>query len=204
MGDATDTPRRPSRRLDRRTVAICVCIALAGAFAAALVTSIALDADDPAPDPAAAETLILDADPEVDVATLLTIALETRDGEPTTLDDLIDDRPVLLNFWQSTCAPCIREMPLLEEAAEANPEVAVLGVAAHDPLEAAERLAAQTGITYPWVLDPSYDLFYEAKGSGMPTTLVLDTDGTILARETGAFDDLAEVQAFLDAGLAER
>lgn len=203
MGDVTDTARRGRRRLDRRTIAICVCIALTGALAAALVTSIVIGNDDPMVDEAAA--LTLDPNPEVDVATMLTIPLETREGDPTDLGKLFDDRPVLLNFWQSTCAPCIREMPLLEQAAEANPDVAVLGIATQEVRpEAAERLAAQTAITYPWAFDPTGDLFYEAQGTGMPTTLVLDTDGTILARETGAFDDLAEVQAFLDAGLAQR
>jgi len=64
--------------------------------------------------------------------------------------------------------------------------------------ERIDDLVAQTGITYPWVQDPSGNFFYEASATGMPTTLLLDRRGRILANRTGAFDDLAELQAWID------
>lgn len=67
-----------------------------------------------------------------------------------------------------------------------------------DRLEKAKALAEQTGITYPWVQDPSGNFFFEARASGMPTTLLLDRRGRIVATRTGAFRDQADLQGWID------
>jgi thiol-disulfide isomerase/thioredoxin len=102
-----------------------------------------------------------------------------------------------VNFWQSSCVPCIEEMPLLEEARADREDLTFVGVASQDRLEQAIELADQTGITYPWVQDPEGNLFFEARAAGMPTTILLDASGAIVATETGAFADRAELDAFL-------
>src|SRR5436305_10572895 len=36
-------------------------------------------------------------------------------GDQTSLDDLHDGRPMLLNLWASWCAPCVKELPTLNK-----------------------------------------------------------------------------------------
>lgn len=105
---------------------------------------------------------------------------------------------MLVNLWASTCGPCIDEMPLLNDSAQANPDITFVGVATQDDLAQAKTLARQTGITYPWALDPTGALFFESKGVGMPTTVLLAADGEVLDSKTGSFDNQSELQAFLD------
>src|SRR5262245_22012921 len=58
-------------------------------------------------------------------------------------------RPVVVNFFASTCAPCVEEMPAFEEVNEAaGGEVAFVGVAVNDRVEDALALAEETGVTW--------------------------------------------------------
>ena len=64
------------------------------------------------------------------------VAAESLDLElPTLAGDRffrlaeVSGRRVVLNFWDTECPACIREMPRLDELAKARPEVLVLGVA---------------------------------------------------------------------------
>ena len=105
---------------------------------------------------------------------------------------------MLVNLWQSTCLPCVEEMPMLDEAQADNPGITFVGVATLEDAAKSEKLAEQTGITYPWASDPTGEVYYAAEGAGMPTTLLLDADGAVISRKTGPFDDAAELQTFLD------
>jgi thiol-disulfide isomerase/thioredoxin len=192
--DAPPGPR-PRRGLDRRTLAICFVLALGASIAAALVATIVLDDDDAAAP--ASGVLELTEPADVSVDRLLSVRLTTVDGEATNLDELRGDGVTVVNFWQSSCVPCIEEMPLLEEARADREDLTFVGVASQDRLEQAIELADQTGITYPWVQDPEGNLFFEARAAGMPTTILLDASGAIVATETGAFADRAELDAFL-------
>ena len=69
--------------------------------------------------------------------------VELFDGTRFRLSDHLGDdgRPVVLNLWASWCLPCRAEMPELDEAARAHPEVLFLGVAVDDTRRAAEAFA---------------------------------------------------------------
>src|ERR671937_1487912 len=64
--------------------------------------------------------------------------------------------PVLLNFFNSKCPPCIEEMPILRQTAQAyqGQGVIVLGVATGgDTLDSARQFAAAQHLRYPVVVD---------------------------------------------------
>ncbi len=141
-------------------------------------------------------------DPDVDA--MLGSELLTPDGDVVTMRDLIDDRPVLVNQWSRTCAPCIEEMPWLDRIAAENPQVEVIGVNNLDALGTARTMAEQTGITYEWVRDPAGDFSHAARTTGLPDTMLFDADGRLLASKIGVFADQAAIQAFLDDNGAGR
>lgn len=188
------------RRLDRRAIAISAVIALLAASVAALiVVLVAGDGDADGGDATSSGSLELTDQGDVNIDRLLSVQLDTADGDTTDLGALLDGRPLLVNLWQSSCRPCIDEMPLLDQASiERADELAVVGVATQDREEKAAELAARTEITYPWVLDPEGEVFFQARAAGMPTTVLLDADGQVLGMETGVFADKAELDAFLD------
>lgn len=181
-----------------RTVAICAAIALVCALLAGLVATLLLTRSD---DTAAAPGSTLTLSDQEDRPDPLTVDLLTIDGEPTTLGDQLTGKPTVVNLWAQSCAPCVKEMPLLEQAAKDNPHVAILGVDTQDSLERAKQMAVKTGITYPWIQDREGELFYALGGAGMPTTVAVNPDGEVLASHTGAFKTQAELQAWIDTYL---
>ncbi len=190
--EATSSARRGLRSLDGRTIAICALIGVIAAILTALVASAVLS-DDPPKD-----GMPLEEATQVDPAKLFAQPLDTVDGGTTDLAAFREGKPMLVNLFASNCVPCVREMPLLTAAHEANPDITFVGVATQDDPDRAKALAKKTGIRYPWALDPTGGFYYETKGAGMPTTLLISADGKVLDSTSGAFDNRSELQAFLD------
>lgn len=100
-------------------------------------------------------------------------------------------RPVLVNLFASWCVPCRRELPALQAASAAHPEIQFLGVDHQDSRRAALQLLQETGVTYPAVYDPKGITATAYRARGMPTTILLRPDGTIAAQHTGELDPAA-------------
>lgn len=188
--------------IDRRSVAVSVTIALIVAIGAGLVTSFYLR--DRADSGATVGGLKLTQAGDVDPAAVRAVPLRTPDDTATTLGDQLGPEATLVNLWQSTCAPCIDEMPLLDRAAADHPQVPVVGVAVQDTIDDAAKLADQTAITYPWLVDPDGELFATVQAAGLPTTVLVDGDGRLLGTHTGAFLTQGEIDRFLDDHLPKR
>jgi thiol-disulfide isomerase/thioredoxin len=109
------------------------------------------------------------------------------DGAPAVSLAALRGRPVIVNFWSSSCVPCRTETPALEAAHRAaGDRVAFLGVDEEDVRADAQAAVRRWGATYPsaydraGVLADSYRLF------GLPTTVLVGADGHIRSRHTGA------------------
>lgn len=135
---------------------------------------------------------------DLDGSKLLAAEVTTRDGERSTIGIAGDQRPLLVNFWAEWCAPCIAEMPIFEQARQRNPDVRFVGINEMDQLEKAEAMAGRTGITYDWYLDVDGSFAVAAETINLPTTILLDPDGSILATRVGAFSSPEELQRWLD------
>lgn len=109
-----------------------------------------------------------------------------------------DGRPVVVNILASWCVPCRRELPMLIEAAAELPEVAFLGIDHLDQRQAAERFVEEMGITFPTLYDIDGDVAFAIAARGMPTTVVFDTRGRLVAHRTGEIS-----RPTLDTMLAE-
>lgn len=108
-----------------------------------------------------------DSLPELDLPAL--------DGEPIELEDLRGDRPVVLNFWATWCAPCVHEIPTLRELHRSG-AVEVISVSVDDGgAEVVRPFVAEHGIEYPVLLG---DVGYlQSLGAvAIPFTLVADGD----------------------------
>ncbi len=99
-----------------------------------------------------------------------------------------DGRPLVLNLWASWCIPCREEMPTLDEFAESNPGVAVLGVSVEDARADSEEFAAQVAVSYPLGLgDEAFRAAYPS--FGLPATYYIDESGTVVRMINGLLDE---------------
>lgn len=109
-----------------------------------------------------------------------------------------EGRPVLVNILASWCTPCRVELPLLMETADANPDVAFLGIDHMDRREDAEAFVEEMAISFPTIYDDAGDVAAAVGSRVMPTTVVFDTDGRLAARVFGELSERS-LEDLLDA-----
>lgn len=102
-------------------------------------------------------------------------------------------RKLVLNFWATWCAPCVREMPSLQALAQAEPSLSVLPVSSDTGGAAVVRqFYAAHGVTaLPVWLDP-HGAAGDAMGiAGLPTTFLIGMDGKVRGFVEGGADWMA-------------
>jgi thiol-disulfide isomerase/thioredoxin len=131
------------------------------------------------------------------------VGFERFDGRPARLEDW-RGQPVVVNFWASWCPPCVAEMRDAFEPLHAEPgdRVVFLGVDVQDTPAAARQVVERTGVTYELTADPDGTLFAAFGGFGMPTTVLVDADGRVVAQHTGALTR-ADLEALIGQHLLE-
>ena len=104
--------------------------------------------------------------------------------------------PVVLNFWFPSCPPCVAEMPDFETAYQKFKEdgVEFIGVqlVGLDSVEDGQKFVNKLGVNYSLGPDKLGDkmggIVMDYKISGFPTTVLIDKDGNIRRRWSGALD----------------
>ena len=104
-------------------------------------------------------------------------------------------KPMVVNFWFSTCEPCKREMPALTEAAATyGASVNFIGINPNDTVESASAFLEKYGIKYANYLDDG-DQLAEVGVTTMPTTFFINADGFIVKTHAGelTLDDITKI-----------
>jgi thiol-disulfide isomerase/thioredoxin len=183
---------------------LVTAVALAVAFTAARVAIEAFD-EDPVDiqemlDESAKAPLVTDTEARAEIGQPApNVRLEYLDGGVQQLAEVAGTgTPVVLNFWSSTCIPCLKEMPAIEQVRqELDGQVTVVGVDVTDTEEAGKDMVASTGVTYRNARDPRAEIFAVFGGIALPRTVLIDGDGTIVATHSGELS-ADELTALLD------
>lgn len=126
-------------------------------------------------------------------------SLRDSTGKLVALSDF-RGRKVLVNFWATWCAPCVHEMPMLDELATANPdELVVLGVAEDDPA-AVTAFLKQRPVGYPILHSNSAFVGLSTQFGNtrnvLPYSVLVDAEGVVKRSKSGMFDAV-ELQRFV-------
>ena len=155
---------------------------------------------DAAPDAPPAGAPATGGDP---VAALRTLPLPDLDGKPRTLAEW-QGRPMVVNFWATWCAPCVKEMPELQALHEKYPNIQFVGIGV-DKAENMRQFLQKVPVSYPLLvmgagaIDTLRTLGNPA--GGLPFTLVFDANGRINRKILGQIqaDDLDRTLVGLQA-----
>jgi cytochrome c biogenesis protein CcmG/thiol:disulfide interchange protein DsbE len=106
-------------------------------------------------------------------------------------------RPTLVNVWATWCAPCVREVPLLvEAAAQGTGKLDVVGVLTQDTPVNGLEFARQFEMSYTSVLDDDGAVMRRFS-PGPPVTLFVSPAGEIEHVKRGEFKDADELRQLL-------
>jgi len=139
-------------------------------------------------------------------------SLEDRAGKATSIGSF-DGKSLIINFWATWCAPCLREVPLLErlDAEWAGRGFSVVGIAV-DHRDKVREFADRFKIGYPLLIGEQ-DALEAAAAFGVetpvfPFTVFTDRRGEVVALFIGELHQpqadliLSEVQS-LNSGLVQ-
>lgn len=119
------------------------------------------------------------------------VTFELLGGERLQLASL-EGRPVLMQFWATTCVSCVAEMPdliaLHEDMTDAGLEM--VGVAMpYDPPEQVRTMVEEKGLPYRIALDREGEVtgaFGDVRLT--PTSVLIDADGRVVWQRVGLLD----------------
>lgn len=116
------------------------------------------------------------------------VTFENLEGKNFTLKQL-KGKPVVVNFWATSCPGCVLEIPALVELSQkySTNNLVVIGVAMdYDPESQVREMVRKKKMTYPVVLDSKGEV---AKAFGhvtlTPTTFFISKEGKIFKHKLG-------------------
>ncbi len=151
----------------------------------------------------AEETVVEDKTEEADEtpATVATaeVGLDVGDMAPDFTVTLLDGTefklsdmrgtPVFINFWATWCGYCVQEMPHMQTMHDEYPEIYMIALSLDDSAEDAAAFIEETGYTFDVAFDGAYDAASLYDVSGIPVTVIVGADGTIMFSVVGAMSE---------------
>lgn len=114
------------------------------------------------------------------------VTLESRQGESRPLKTMADGRPMVVNLWASWCPPCVREMPVLEEAQKTHDDIAFVFVNQGEDAATVKHFLNEHDLTLRnVVLDGPQKLAANTGSQGLPTTLFYNASGQLVEAHHG-------------------
>lgn len=103
------------------------------------------------------------------------------------ISDYLGDSIIVLDFWASWCAPCMRLLPELEKIHQEYDEVTVITVSIDNPrsVNRAKSLLRSQRYTFISLFDTNQDVMSRFQVTTVPHTYLIDLEGEIVYDHTG-------------------
>ena len=115
------------------------------------------------------------------------IDLDAYEGGKFALADHQGKSVVLVDFWATWCGPCVKELPLLIEVADAFKDkgLAFRAVNLREDKEKIAKFQATKDLKFPVALDPKGEVAKAYGVTGIPTCVLVDKAGVVRAVHVG-------------------
>ncbi|MCH5684659.1 TlpA family protein disulfide reductase [Niabella sp. W65] len=117
------------------------------------------------------------------------VLFKDKDGKTVSLKSL-KGKVVFINFWATWCPPCIHEMPSinkLKQSFKGKNDIVFLMVDVDNKIEKSTAFMQKNKYDLP-VYVPAGDIPPDYLGGSIPTTIILDKSGNMIARIEGGRD----------------
>lgn len=137
----------------------------------------------------AAQTSIVDENKIQAESSADDVVFKDKDGKTVSISSL-KGKVVFINFWATWCPPCIQEMPSINELRKTfkdNKDMVFLMVDVDNKMEKSSAFMQKKGYDLP-VFVPVGNIPSDYLGGAIPTTVILDKKGVLVARIEGGRD----------------
>ncbi len=117
------------------------------------------------------------------------LKLKDENGKTISLKSL-KGKVVFINLWATWCPPCIQEMPSINELSNTfkdNQDVVFLMVDVDGKIEKSKEWMKSKKFDLP-VYVPDGEISRELFSGSIPTTIIVDKQNNIIARQVGGAD----------------
>lgn len=116
----------------------------------------------------------------------------------------LEGKPTLVDFWASWCGPCQESFPWMQAMEEKYPGLRIIAINLDESRSDADNFLSDSTINFQVVFDPEGELAEKYQVDGMPSSYLIDRDGTIIKQHVGFFPDQtsdyeAEIEKLLES-----
>ncbi len=108
------------------------------------------------------------------------------------------DKVVFLNFWATWCPPCLAELPDIQRLYKKYQDRVAFILVTQEDQDIVQSFMKEKGYSLPFYRPVSTPPFL-LQSSALPTTFIINQQGEIVLKKTGAFKwDSKKANAFLE------
>jgi thiol-disulfide isomerase/thioredoxin len=108
------------------------------------------------------------------------------DGKEVKITDISQQQPTVINLWASSCSPCLRLMPVLEQAELRHSDVTFISLNQRESSEIVQQFLQREGLKFKHVLLDSRGEIATNKGLfSLPVTLFFNANGELVHSHAG-------------------
>ena len=132
------------------------------------------------------------------------IRLKMINGKYAKLYDFLKDGPMIIDFWATWCEPCKKQMRYLDlfynHFKPTGFNILTVNTDSPKSMSKVKPYVRTKGFEFNVAVDPNSQVKKRLKVQEMPTTILIDQDGTILYRHKGYVpgDEVGILKAITD------
>ena len=117
------------------------------------------------------------------------LRLKMLNGKYAKLYDFLKDGPMIIDFWATWCEPCKKQMRYLDlfhnHFKDLGFKVLTVNTDTPKSMSKVKPYVRTKGFEFNVAVDPNSQIKKKMKIQQMPTTIIIDQDGTVVYRHKG-------------------
>lgn len=129
--------------------------------------------------------------------------VQLNPNDKITKTNFSDYKLTLIDYWATTCKPCIQDLPQLTKLYDAYKNkgvnfISIASDASQDRMKLANKILTENKVSWNNYFDINKEFPKKLNAAGYPLQILVDQNGKIIARKLGEFDQIkTEIEKYI-------